>query len=492
MLIINSDPTIDAMKTILLIAWRTWKTAFRKKATILLSVILGLALCLATYVGWQNFNIQNAQRIKYKDLVRAQWLSKPDKHPHRMAHYGYLAFREKHELSFFDFGIESFAGVSVFLEAHKQNTVNFSEAGFSNGMLRFGELSVAMVLQLLVPLLIFFLGYNSISAEREFGTLKILLSQNVSWRALLSGKILGTIALSFTLFLPVILLTILLWAILSNWQMTADSATRLFLLIMAYGIYFVICAGIAVLVSAFQRSSKTALTTLLVFWVFFTIVMPRITQAIGVLVHPSPSKIEFQAAIASDLSKEGDSHNPDDPYYNKFKADLLKKYKIDDVTKLPFNYGGYVMAEGEKISSQIYTRHQKDLIRKFEKQNSFVTALSYLNPFLAIKHLSMALTASDFRTYVDFQDQAEAYRYGLAQHMNQLQKEKISNISPKNSDKPLSISRSHWSRQPDFNYRFKPVSQVISAQFSTIISLIGWLTATLVILAFSAKWVKTL
>lgn len=480
------------MKTILLIAGRTWKTAFRNKATILLTFILGLALCLATYVGWQNFNIQNAQRLKYKDIVRAEWLSKPDKHPHRMAHYGYLAFRDKHELSFFDFGIESFAGVSVFLEAHKQNTVNFSEAGFSNGMLRFGEMSVAMVLQLLVPLLIFFLGYNSISAERETGTLKILLCQNVSWRALLSGKVLGIIALSFTLFLPVILLTVLLWAILSNWQITADATARLFLLIMAYAIYFVICAGIAVLVSAFQRTSKAALTTLLVFWVFFTIVMPRITQAIGVLVYPSPSKTEFSAAIVSDLSKQGDSHNPDDPYYAKFKADLLKKYGVDDVTKLPFNYGGYVMAEGEKISSQIYNRHQQKLTQTFEKQNSFVTALSYLNPFLAIKHLSMALTASDFNTYVDFQDQAEAYRYGLAQHMNQLQKEKISNVNPGKFGKPLSISRSHWAEQPDFNYQFKPVSWVISTQISTIISLFCWLTAVLIILTFSSKWVKTL
>lgn len=480
------------MKTILLIASRTWKSAFRNKATIFLTVILGLALCLATYVGWQNFNIQNAQRLKYKDIVRAEWLSKPDKHPHRMAHYGYLAFRDKHELSFFDFGIESFAGVSVFLEAHKQNTVNFSEAGFSNGMLRFGEMSVAMVLQLLVPLLIFFLGYNSISAERETGTLKILLCQNLSWRVLLSGKVLGLIALSFTLFLPVILLTILLWAMLSDWQVTADATARLFLLIMAYAVYFIICSGIAVLVSAFQRTSRAALTTLLVFWVFFTIVMPRITQAIGVIVYPSPSKIEFGAAIASDLSKQGDSHNPDDPYYAKFKTTLLKKYRVDDVKKLPFNYGGYVMAEGEKISSQIYNRHQKELIRTFEKQNSFVTALSYMNPFLAIKHLSMALTASDFNTYVDFQEQAEAYRYGLAQHMNQLQKEKISNVSPGNSDKPLSISRSHWAEQPDFNYQFKPVSRVISAQISTIISLFCWLTAVLIILASTSKWVKTL
>jgi ABC-2 type transport system permease protein len=95
------------MTPILIIAGRTWKNAFQNKATLMLSLILGLALCLATYIGWQNFSAQNAQRLKYKEIVREQWLAKPDKHPHRMAHYGYLAFRNKHELSFFDFGIES-------------------------------------------------------------------------------------------------------------------------------------------------------------------------------------------------------------------------------------------------------------------------------------------------------------------------------------------------------------------------------------------------
>jgi ABC-2 type transport system permease protein len=75
-----------------------------------------------------------------------------------MAHFGTFAFRLKHPLSIFDFGLESYMGNAVFLEAHKQNTVNFSEAGFSTGLLRFGELSMAIILQLILPLVIFFIG----------------------------------------------------------------------------------------------------------------------------------------------------------------------------------------------------------------------------------------------------------------------------------------------------------------------------------------------
>lgn len=474
------------------IAKQTFKTALNNRATLALTLLLGLSLCLATYVGWQNFKTQNNQRLHYKELVRVQWLAKPDKHPHRMAHYGYLAFREKHELSFFDFGIESFAGVSIFLEAHKQNTVNFSEAGFSNGMLRFGEISVAMVLQLVVPLLIFFLGYNSISAERESGTLKILLCQNVSWKQLLWGKTLGIIAVCLSIFIPLMLLTILLWASLSHWQISSDASLRLMVLIFSYAIYFFIVSAVTVLASAFARSSKSALTTLLACWIFFMVIMPRITQAIGVKIYPSPSKIEFADAIATDIHKQGDSHNPDDKHYAAIKDSLLKTYGVDDVKKLPFNYGGYIMAEGEKITSKIYSNHQKELNKTFEKQNSITTVAGFLNPYLSLKYISMALTASDFHTFVDFQNQAEAYRYQLAQKMNKLQIDKISNIAPGEKEKPLAISKANWAEQPDFNYHFVKLGNTITNELLPLISLTCWLLAIVLLLQYSTRWIKTI
>ncbi|TCD25550.1 DUF3526 domain-containing protein [Pedobacter psychrodurus] len=474
------------------IAKQTFKTVLNNRATLALTLLLGLSLCLATYVGWQNYKTQNNQRLHYKELVRAQWLAKPDKHPHRMAHYGYLAFREKHELSFFDFGIESFAGVSIFLEAHKQNTVNFSEAGFSNGMLRFGEISVAMVLQLLVPLLIFFLGYNSISAERESGTLKILLCQNLSWKQLLWGKTLGIIGICLSIFIPLMLLTILLWASLSHWQISGDASLRLLVLIFSYAIYFFVISAITILVSAFARSSKSALITLLACWIFFMVIMPRITQGIGVKIHPSPSKIEFADAIATDIHKQGDSHNPDDPHYAAIKDSLLKTYGVNDVKKLPFNYGGYIMAEGEKITSKIYSKHQKELNKIFEKQNSITTAAGFINPYLSLKHISMGITASDFDTFVDFQNQAEAYRYQLAQKMNKLQIDKISNIAPGEEEKPLAISKANWAEQPDFNYHFGKLSAVMANELWALCALTCWLLATVMLLQYTTRWIKTI
>jgi ABC-2 type transport system permease protein len=60
-----------------------------------------------------------------------------------------ISFPQSTSLSMFEYGMEPFFWKCYFLEAHKQNSANFSEAGFSSSMMRFGEISIAMVLQIL-------------------------------------------------------------------------------------------------------------------------------------------------------------------------------------------------------------------------------------------------------------------------------------------------------------------------------------------------------
>ena len=183
-------------RILLLLAHQVIKTAFTNKAVLLLMGLVAALLVYATVSGVMTYQEQTETRVQFQKEVREHWEEAPDKHPHRMAHYGYIAFRAKHPLSIFDFGVESYTGNAVFLEAHKQNSVNFSEASFSTGLLRFGEMSTAAVLQVLVPLVIFFLGFGLIAADRENGTLKLLLSQGASWAEIIAGRSLGLMGIA--------------------------------------------------------------------------------------------------------------------------------------------------------------------------------------------------------------------------------------------------------------------------------------------------------
>ena len=483
---------MKSLRTELLIAKHLKNSIFKNTAVFIITLFIGLILLYAAFSGWKNYTIQNETSEKYQHESREDWLKNPDKNPHRMAHYGNFAFRKSTPLSVFEFGMEPFFGNAIFLEAHKQNTANFSEAGFSNSMLRFGEISIAMVLQILLPLLIFFLGFNAVAAERENGTLKLLLSQGISWKQLLTGKILGIVSVIMMLFIPAILVLVFIWLLLQNFTISADETIKMFLFILFHFIYLIFFCVIAVLISASSKTSKKALISLIGIWLVFTIILPRTTQAIGAYIYEAPSKIQFQSDIEKDILKQGDSHNPNDLHYKAIKDSLLRAYKVDSVQKLPFNYSGFVMTEGEKISSKIYNEHLEKLLKVYEEQNSFSKAVSFINPYIAIRNLSMGLSNTDYDSYIDFQKQAEAYRYNMAQKMNALQVKYISNVKPGPNDKPLTIGKEHWADIAEFRYEPKGITDVLKAEIVSVISIILWIIMLFVFIRIAAKNLKAI
>lgn len=457
------------------IAAHEWKTAFRNRIIWTATLILGLAMIAALYVGWQNYRTLNREREKYQQTVADQWLNQPDRHPHRAAHYGYLIFRPKSPLSFFDAGVDSYAGTTIFLEAHRQNTANFSEARHSSGILRFGELNPAMILQMLVPLLIFFLGFSAVTSERENGTLAILLAQGVSWREILWGKMLGIASLIFALLIPITAFAVLFWLALSNWQISFDSALRVAVLITAYAGYFLICAGAAVLVSAFHRTSRGALTTLVIVWILFFAVLPRAVQNFGANAYPTASKAEFDRILEDEMSKYGDSHNPNDPKYAELKRETLAKYNVADVKDLPFNYGGFVMSKGEEISSRVFRDRYAEILEQFRRQNSVGKIAGFVNPYLATRHFSMGLAATDFSNYEDFQWQAEEYRFSMIQKLNELHTHEIEAAN----DRTQKVSREVWNDFPAFQFEQPTLAESLENQKLGIAALLAWLVLIL-------------
>ncbi|WP_109831076.1 ABC transporter permease [Reichenbachiella versicolor] len=473
-------------EVLLLIARQFWVSTFKSKGIFLLMGIMVVLLVYAVYSG-VGYHDQNHFRIDHQEKARESWEGNPDKHPHRMAHFGTFAFRLKHPLSVFDFGIESYTGNAVFLEAHRQNVANFSEAGFSTGLLRFGELSMGMILQMILPLIIFFLGYASIVSDRENGTLKVLLTQGASWKEILFGRSIGLFGISCLFVIPFLVVTAIL--LILEEHSVDDQWVRLSFLSLSYIVFSFVLSLLTISVSARSQSSKSALIKLLGLWLFMIVILPRASQALGTYFHPSPSKLEFRAAIEEEIIQYGDSHDPNDEHFAALRDSVLRANNVDSISQLSFNYGGLVMREGEKISASIFNEHQQQLVSIYRDQNQLTRSLILLNPYLAIKNLSMTLCGTDFESYVDFQNQAEDYRYSLAQKMNELQ---IKYISPKrvsgSEGKVYVVDKSEWKAFPDFKHQFQNIQHSLENELISIVSLLIWLVlAVWVILYLSRK-----
>lgn len=460
-------------RTTLLFARQFYKNTVQQKVFYVLWLIFALLLAYAGITGERHMTAQNKLHQYYQQEIRKSWEDNPDKHPHRMAHFGSFALRIKHPLSLFDMGMENFAGNAVYLEAHKQNTINHSEASFSTGLLRMGDLSIAMLLQIILPLVVFFIGFNSIAADRQNGTLKIISSQGASVLSLLLGRTLGLWILSAFFYIPAFILTAFLLDKPS--QAGAETGQRFVFICIAYSIFFWVIATISIIISAISATAKAALIKLLGLWLLLAILLPKMAQISSNTLYPSPTKLQFETTIEKDIIKQGDSHNPDDPFFKNIKDSVLKQYGVMSADSLPINLGGVIGKAGEALSAKTYIKHQNDLTNLYRRQNTFTRIFAWVNPFVMVKNNSMAFSGTDFEAYQHFQQQAESYRYALAQQMNDLQIQYISNRKPKEGNHLLHIDKKHWSAFRDFKYTFLTLRQVLHNEVMSIAALIFWL-----------------
>ncbi|WP_072144884.1 ATP-binding cassette domain-containing protein [Hymenobacter sp. AT01-02] len=220
------------------IAQKEFISTLRDRRFGVLSALVLALLLAATLVGRASYRTLQQERQLAQATVNEQFRNQPARHPHRVAHYGSFAFRPKSGLSLLDAGVDSFTGSAVFLEAHQQNSVNFSPAQQSGSLIRFGEMTVAFVLQLLVPLLIIFLCFGAFTQERETGTLKLLLSQGVTMRQVAWGKILGYSQAVALVVAPALALAAVLLFTGEEFASGVDLAARLTLFVVSYAVYF--------------------------------------------------------------------------------------------------------------------------------------------------------------------------------------------------------------------------------------------------------------
>lgn len=472
-----------------LIVRKTRQDLFKSRQNQLIVVTVLLFCFLSIGIVFTKYG-ENYSKVKeYRKETRENWEHRPDKHPHRMAHYGYLVFRIGHPLSIFDNGLDDYLGNVIFLEAHKQNTANLSEAGSSGILVRFGAFSSAFILQAIVPLIILFLGFGLIVREREDATLKILTVQGASPKAILWGKIIGLWQFSLVFLIPVIPV-VLLMGIWTEDSDFSDILSRTGVIFPAYMIYYFFFSTLTVLISAQSKASSSALISLIGSWLVLVIFLPKGIQFAAQNLYPTPSRIAFETQVEEDVLKIGDSHNPDDPHFKHIKDSLLAKYNVKTTDELPVNYGGIVMKEGERISAKLYVDHLKKLQNQYQQQQKLNEIFGFINPVMAIKNLSMTASGTDYFAYRQFQNQAESYRYKLAQQMNDLQIEHISNIKPKEGEKPASVGHENWQKFPDFQYEFTSLKESLSHQFLSLAAIIFWLLACVLMIELSAKNLK--
>ncbi len=476
------------MRQLFFIARKEIKVALREKLVVALGVVTLLLLGVALYAGYISYQQQKVIITGTQAEKRKEWLNQGDKHPHIAAHYGTFIFKPKTVLSLFDFGLDAYTGTSVYLEAHYQHGFMFRPAQDHTSMIRFGELSAALVLQVLVPLLIIFLAFGAFTRERESGTLKLLMSQGISFRLLTWGKIVAYGIMLVIVLLPIVVGIFILSVSGIRQEVIPDIAVRAVLLVLIYGVYLLLFISFSVWISLRSSTGRNALLILLTGWMFFAVLMPKTVTNFSESLYSLPSMREFKARIQEDKTNGLDGKTPRSVRRARLEKEYLEKYQVDSLQQLPLNFEGVSMQAGEDHGNKVYDHHLNKLREIFHQQNRLRSIASLFNPFLAVQHLSMALSGTDMYTFIHFEKAVEDYRRDLVRKMNgdMAENSRYGEFYGYKAQSDL------WQEIDDFTYQTPTAAELLQFYHLEILSLLIWTVLVFVLLNYSNRKMKPL
>jgi ABC-2 type transport system permease protein len=464
------------------IAREEWRALGRNRVALLgLSLMLLLAL-VAVLTAHERSRAIDTERNRFQARANADFDAQPDRHPHRMAHYGHFLFRPISPLAAFDPGIDPYTGHTVFIEAHRQNGASFGDVRQSSLLLRFGQLTPAFTLQVLAPLLLIFLGYAAMAREREGGTLRLLLAQGVRPGELLRGKALALGGIAMIAFVPA--LAALVWIGAGSSVAWPAALPALGLLGIGYFFWLMLWVLAVLVISTFAARRRDALLALLALWAVTVILLPRLLPGIAAMGAPLTTRFETEIAVHRDLVAMGDSHDPADPYFNAFKARTLARYGVSRIEDLPVNYKGLLGMEGERMTSDLFNAYAAKASARQERQMALVDGFGLASPVIALKRLSMTASGTDRAGYQRFVEQAEAYRYGLVQRLNRLQAEKVT--LAEDGDRKR-IDRATWQSHPDFVFHPSGAGETWRTAAPALAVLLLWVAGLSLLLVVAAR-----
>lgn len=465
------------MTKALVIAGAELRLMLRSRLALIGLATLLLLSGIAAVTSATQMAVAGQARATAQVATDEQFKAQPNRHPHRMVHYGTYALRPVGPLAGFDPGVDSFTGTVLFLEGHRQNSATFGAARESSDLVRFGQLTPAFVLQTLAPLLLVFLGFATVARERESGSLRTLLAHGAGAGPILVGKALALAGVALLALLPA--LVALGWAAMRHPGEAGVAA----LTALAYAAYMLIWVLGTVAVSALARGPQGALVTLIAAWALVVVLVPRAAAGWASVAAPLPSRVDTELAIATDLRRIGDSHNPNDPHFAAFKAKLLKQYGVTRTEDLPFNYRGVLGQEGERLTSQLFKEYAARADAIQTAQSTRLASMGVLSPALAVRRASMVGAATDLGTHQAFMNAAEAYRYDLVQRLNGLQASAVSSADDgARSRDPIAeqrtrISADFWKTMPQFSFAAPDPAARRAAMLPALALLAVWLVA---------------
>jgi len=367
-----------------------------------------------------------------------------------------------------------------------------SAAGADESILSaFGKLDFVFIIQMVASLIVLLFASDQIAGEKEMGTLRAIFSNGVPRHTVLLGKLAGGFLTVWIPFLTTFLLGMILLGILSFPLDGAGIPARLASVFVAASLFLLAYYVIGLMVSASSARSRTSLVAILLVWIVFQAVIPRLSDMLASVIHPIPTEtvvsmqkslavktIDREKAMALGAKYEelfgpvGASTNP--PAEPEAEKKVYEAFQTEWETR----------ARDQKASQ--LRDIESAFRREKKKQRAIALGISLLSPSAAFSRLLTDLCgtgeidrANYQQSVQDHQRTLDAALYGFVQ--------KTTRIYPSGgTSSSSSITKSvDLQSIPAFSVRRSSLGEALAGNWGSLISLVFWLVAP-----FAAAYVR--
>ena len=245
--------------------------------------------------------------------------------------------------------------------------------------------------------------FDSISGERERGTLRLTLANSVPRHTVLIGKFLGaliSISIPFTL---AVLMNLLVISTSNDVQLGPEAWNRLGIIFFIAILYLCLFLALGLLVSSRVQQSGASLVILLLMWVSFVVFMPSTLASIASGFTSSMTSDEYyerREQLYNELRDEYNARLPDTRGLPTKRIQLRGEY-VDKGT-----------ARGERLSHE-YLDQQHAQIR-------LARSVTHISPTALIQHLFESFAGTGFERHQQFVENVQEYDREYREFVNDM------------------------------------------------------------------------
>ena len=233
--------------------------------------------------------------------------------------------------------------------------------------------------------------FDSISGERERGTLRLTLANAIPRHTVLIGKFLGAFISVSLPFILAVLVNLLVVSTSPDVHLDTEAWGRLGIIFCVAMLYICLFLALGMIVSARVQRSAVSLVVLLLIWVVFVVFMPSTLASIAGESTSSGPTHDFSERSWKLHDELGDAHA--DRHWAP--EDSTKKIELD---------GAYVTEDAEQ-QEQLHAERLNQQLAEVQRART----ITRISPVTIVQNLLESFAGTGFERHLQFLESVQTY-----------------------------------------------------------------------------------